>query len=213
MMRCSGASSLRCSRIAAFRSASAARLLGACDGDLRLEDRDEAGLENWSGDVELLVDDRRNSLGVGQLYERSHFRAEDAAFQSECEERVEVRNRLHELYAVGDRRQAPVDLQEGDDAFRVPQVVGERLTADLAVEGVLEEDGPKDAVPVECRAQGDAAAHGLHKVEHLLVGGIGVPGDPVRGQRIGSAAATLVEGGDEALSGANLLQLLLVHGR
>ena len=54
-------------------------------------------------------------------------------------------------------------------------------------------------------------AHLVHQVEHLLVAGVGVLGDAVELQRLGRAAAALVQCRDEARAGLGLLELIGVH--
>ena len=64
----------------------------------------------------------------------------------------------------------------------------------------------------EALAGDDPAAHLVDLVEHLGVAGVPVLRDAVEPQRLGRATAALVERGDEAVLGADLLELLLVHG-
>ena len=51
----------------------------------------------------------------------------------------------------------------------------------------------------------------MHEVEHLGVGAVPVLRDAVLRQRLRCAAAALVESGEEALSGCDLLALHAVH--
>ena len=64
---------------------------------------------------------------------------------------------------------------------------------------------------VEGRARDDAGPHLVHQVEHLLVAGVGVLGDAIELQRVGRAAAALVECGDEAGAALGFLELVVVH--
>src|SRR5690606_34753715 len=98
-------------------------------------------------------------------------------------------------------------------ALVVPQVVGGALALDLAVHRHLEQDRSDDAVATEGGAGDDAGAHLMDQVEHLVFTRVGALLDPVQLQRLGRAPTALIEGGDEALTGADLLELLLVHGR
>ena len=68
--------------------------------------------------------------------------------------------------------------------------------------------GGEDPVAVEARAGDDPGAHLMHQIEHLLVAGVGVLGDAVQLERLGGAAAALVEGGHEAGPGGDLVGLL-----
>jgi len=126
--------------MAALRSASAAAFWDSRSKS-RVRGWDESGGKNVPRHVELLVDDGFDPVRISQLDERAHLGAEYPALQAKGEELVEIGDRLHDLYAVGQRGKAPIDLQERHDVLRVPKVIGKRQTADLAVEGVLEEDG------------------------------------------------------------------------
>ncbi len=64
---------------------------------------------------------------------------------------------------------------------------------------------------VEGGAGDDPSAHLVDQVEHLLVARVGVLGDAVELQRLGGAAAALVERGDEAGAALRLLELVVVH--
>ena len=148
-------------------------------------------------DLELLSHDRVQA-GAGQLDDRSFLGAEDAVGHRAVEQVVQARHRLHQLRAVLLVGQALVDLQERHDVLDVPQVVGRRTALDLAVHGHLEQDRAHDAVAVEGRAGDDAGAHLVDEVEHLLVARVGVLGDAVELERLGRAAAALVQRCDEA---------------
>ena len=66
----------------------------------------------------------------------------------------------------------------------------------------------EDPVAAEARAGDDPGTHLMHQIEHLLVAGVGVLGDAVQLERLGGAAAALVEGGHEAGPGCDLVGLL-----
>ena len=67
--------------------------------------------------------------------------------------------------------------------------------------------------PSKARAGDDARAHLVDQVEHLLVARVGVLGDAVELERLGRAAAALVQRCDEAGATLRLLELILIHVR
>ena len=125
---------------------------------------------------------------------------------------MEAGEGLHQLHPVGLLGQALVDLEEGNDLLHRPEIVGRAPALDVTIHGPLEEDGPEDAIAVEAGAGHDAGPHLVDEVEHLLVVRPRVLRDPVELERLGRAAAALVERGDEPLARPHLLELLLVHG-
>src|SRR5262249_614714 len=74
--------------------------------------------------------------------------------------------------------------------------------------GVFEEDGPQNALAGEVGAGDDARAHVMHEIKHLVVILPGVVFDPVERQRMGGAAATLIQCRNEPRLGLHLLHLL-----
>ena len=121
-------------------------------------------------------------------------------------------HRLHQLHAVRLVGQALVDLQEWHHLLHGPQVVGTAPALDLAVHRLLEQDRAQDAIAVERRAGDDPRAHRVDQVEHLLLARIGILLEAVQAERLRRAAATLIERGDEASGGLELLVLLRIHG-
>jgi hypothetical protein len=124
------------------------------------------------------------------------------------EQRAEIRHRFHDLGTVLHVGEALVDLQEGHDVLDVPQVARRRLSVDLAIHRVLEQDGAEDPIAVECRRGDDPGTHFVDDGEHLVVVGPGVLGNAIQAQCLGRAAATLVECGDESGLGFDLVKLL-----
>ena len=124
-------------------------LVRAVDVDLGLEDGDEPLADDLHADLELLVNDGADAGRVCLLDDGAHFRAEDVAFLCAIQQGVETRDGLHELDAVLLLGEAFVDLQDGDDALLGPKEVRSEETVDLAVHGVLKEDGREDLVLVE----------------------------------------------------------------
>ena len=133
------------------------------------------------------------------------------AFLCAVQQGVETRDGLHELDAVLLLGEAFVDLQDGDDALLGPKEVRSEETVDLAVHGVLKEDGREDLVLVERRALDDACAHFVNAREHLVISMVRALVDAVRFQRLGRGAAALVERCDEALVMLHAVQLFLIH--
>lgn len=185
--------------------------IGAVDVDLRLEDGDKTLADDLHADLELLVNDGADAGRVCLLDDGAHFRSEDVAFLCAVQQGVETRDGLHELDAVLLLGEAFVDLQDGDDALLGPKEVRSEETVDLAVHGVLKEDGREDLVLVERRALDDACAHFVDAREHLIVAVVGTLVDAVRFQRLGRGAAALVERCDEALVMLHAVQLFLIH--
>ena len=103
-------------------------------------------------------------------------------------------HRLHHLGPVDNVGETLVDFQERSYVLDIPQVRGGRLTLDLTVHRVFEQDGTKDTIAVECGTGHDPRAHFVDDREHFFVVGPGVFGNTVKTQRLGRAAATLVEG-------------------
>jgi hypothetical protein len=185
-------------------------LLGALDVDLGLDDRDQTLREDLPAHLELLGHDGVQAC-ARQFDDRALLGAEDAVGHRAVQQIIEAGHRLHGLRAVLLVIQTLVDLEERNDVLDVPQVVGGRTTLDLAVHRHLEEDRAHDAVAVEGRAGDDAGPHLVHQIEHLLVAGVGVLADAVELQRLGSAAAALVQCSDETGTALSLLQLILIH--
>ncbi len=186
-------------------------LLRAVDVDLGLDDRHETRGHDLLADLELLVHHGLDAGRVGQLDDRAHLGAEHALGHGPAEELVEPVDRLHDLGTVDLVGQALVDLQERHDLLGAPEVGAGVDPFDLAVHGLLEEDRTEDPVTAEARARDDAGPHLVDEVVHRLVAGVLRLVDAVELQRLRRAAAALVEGGDEALSGLDLLKLCLVH--
>ena len=67
--------------------------------------------------------------------------------------------------------------------------------------------------PLNARAGDDAGAHLVDEVHHLLLARVGVLFDAVELERLGRAAAALVQRRDEAGATLRLLQLILIHIR
>ncbi len=145
---------------------------------------------------------------------RTHLGAEDTVGLGPVQQRIQIRDRLHELNAVLLLGQALVHLEDGHHLLVVPEVLGRGLALDLPVHGVLEENGGQDTLPGEGGAGHDAGPHLMHQVEHLLIVGPGVLLDAVQAQRLRGTAATLVQRGDEAHGAGHLLELFveIAHG-
>ena len=187
-------------------------LIGAVDIDLGLEDGDEPLRDDVLTERKLLVDDGADAIGIGLLDDGAHLRPEDVTLICTVEECAEPRDGLHELNAVRLGREPLVDLQDGDDALLLPEIVGRVEPVDLAVHRVLKENGGKDLALVECGALDDARAHLVNARKHLLVAVVGALVDAVCLQRFRRRAAALIECGDKALIVLHAGELLLIHG-
>ena len=187
-------------------------LIGAVDIDLGLEDGDEPLRDDVLTERKLLVDDGADAVGIGLLDDGAHLRPEDVTLICTVEECAEPRDGLHELNAVRLGREPLVDLQDGDDALLLPEIVGRVEPVDLAVHRVLKENGGKNLALVECGALDDARAHLVNARKHLLVAVVGALVDAVCLQRLRRRAAALIECGDKALIVLHAGELLLIHG-
>ncbi len=176
-----------------------ARLVGALDRNLRLEDRHEPMAGDLFAELELLPRDRGDAGLRGEIDDRAHLGAEHAELHRPREQLVEVGHRLHQADAVLLRLEPFVDLDDRHDAPLLPQVGRNRLALRLAVHGALEQDGGDDPVAGEGGRGDDAHPHFMHELEHLgVVAFVFAVRNPVEAQGAGRRSAALVERGDEA---------------
>ena len=185
--------------------------IGAVDVDLRLEDGDKPLRDAVLTERKLLVDDGTDAVRVCLLDDRAHLRAENVACVRAVKECAEVRDGLHELDAVRLGRKPLVDLQDGDDALFLPEIVGGVEPVDLAVHCVLKEDGGKNFALVECGALDDARSHLVNARKHLLVTVLGALVDAGCFQCLRRRAAALIECGDKAFVLGHAFELFLIH--
>ena len=162
-------------------------------------------------DLELLIDDGLDADRARPLDERAHLCSEHAVLLRTRQQGSEAGDGAHDLHAVPFRGQALVDLQERDNPLDGPQIRHRVTAIDLAIHRVLEQNGSEDVIAVEARTLDDPATHGVHQREHLVVVRILVLVDAVQLEGLGSAAAALVQGGDEAPPELHLLELFVVH--
>ena len=186
-------------------------LVGAVDVDLGLEDGDEPLADDLHADLELLVNDGADAIGVRLFDDGAHLRAEDVTLVRSVKQRVKSRDGLHELNAVLLVGKPLVDLEDGDDALLIPEEISGKEAVDLAIHCVLEEDCREDAALVERGALDDACAHLVDAREHFLLAAVGTLVDAVRLQRLRRGAAALVKCGDEAFVLGHAFELLLIH--
>ncbi len=186
-------------------------LVRARDADLGLDDRDQARGADPGGVVELLVHDRGDAGLVGVLDHRPHLGAEDLVPVRAAKQVIEGVDGLHELHVVLLGGKPQVHLEERDDVLGLPEVLGSGHALDGPVHGLHEQDRGEDPRAVERRVRYDPGPHGVDEVEHLVVGAVPVLLDAVLGERLRRAAAALVEGGEEAAAGLDLLKLCSVH--
>ena len=186
-------------------------LVGAVDVDLGFEDGDESLADDLHADLELLVDDGTDAVGVRLFDDGAHLRTEDVTLVRAVKQLVESRDRLHELNAVLLVGKSLVDLEDGDDALFLPEVVCGVEVVDLAIHRVLEEDCREDAALVERGALDDACAHFMDAREHLLLATVGALVDAVRLECLRRGAAALIECGDKAFVFGHTFELFLIH--
>src|SRR5665647_1099635 len=186
-------------------------LLRAVDVHLRLDDRHEPCVEDPQPDLELLAHVGIDARLVSPQDDGARLGAEHPVGLRSGKEVVQTGHRLHQPHAVDLLRQPLVDLHERDDVLVLPQVLGGALAGDLALHGHLEQDRAEDPLTREGRARHDPAAHLVHEVEHLRLVRVRGLVEPISHQRLGSAAAALVQRGDEACRALHLVQLSGIH--
>mmetsp|Transcript_11086 Transcript_11086/g.29364 ORF Transcript_11086/g.29364 Transcript_11086/m.29364 type:complete len:211 (-) Transcript_11086:1531-2163(-) len=170
----------------------AAVLVGRIYVHLGLKHGHEAFGDDFQGDLELLGDDRFDSLFVVLLDDGALLGAENAGFHRFVEQLVELRHVLHQLNAVLFFCQTLVDLQERHDPFLFPKVLGRGDRCDFAVHRGLEQDGADDAAAMVRRVHDDTCAHLVHLVHHFLLSRVFALLDAVQFQRLWCAPTTLV---------------------
>ena len=106
--------------------------------------------------------------------------------------------------------QALVHFHKRHNAFYIPEIVRSRLPLDVPVHRPLEQDCSENTRAGEAGAGNDARPHLVHERKHLRFVGPGALLDPVIKQRLGSAAAALVERRNEAGLRLDFLELLLL---
>ena len=188
-------------------------LVGAVDVDLGFEDGDETLADDLHADLELLVDDGADAVGVRLFDDEAHLCAEDVTLVRAIKQCVKPRDGLHELNAVLLVGKPLVDLEDGDDALLIPEEIGGKEAVDLTVHCVLKEDCREDSALVERGALDDAGAHLVNARKHLLFTVVGALVDAVCFQCLRRRAAALIECGDKALVVLHAGELLLVHNR
>ena len=185
--------------------------VGAVDVDLGLEDGDEPLADDLHADLELLVDDGADAVGVRLFDDGAHLCAEDVTLVRAVKQRVKPRDGLHQLNAVFLVRESLVHLEDGDNALLVPEKICREEAVDLAIHGVLKENCREDLVLVERGALDDAGAHLVNAREHLLLAVVGTLVDAVRLECLRRGAAALVECRDKALVMLHAPELFLIH--
>ena len=120
------------------------------DVDFGLDDGHQAGGQDLVGQIELLVDYGLDSPSFASLM-KERILVPNTPFSTAPVKTV-PRSGIASTATVRLVGQAFVYFQERDHTFDIPQVVGRTPAFDLAVEGVLEQDGPEDTVAVETGA-------------------------------------------------------------
>ncbi len=189
-------------------------LVRAVNVDLGLQDGDKPGAKDPLPDVELLLDDGRDT-GRGGLFDHgAHLRAEYVLGTGPLQQFIKVQHGLHQLYAARFPGEAPVHLEEGHHPLRIPKIVSGRPPFDFPVHRLLEENRTDQSLAREGAARHDAGSHLMDEIEHLFVARPGALIDSVEAESLGRAPAALVQRRDESLAGPDLLGLLVkvAHG-
>ena len=168
------------------------------DVHFRLDDGHESRREDLRRHLELLADDRLDPGVIGLVDDGAHLRAEDAFGHGLLEQRREPRHGFHQLCAVILTGQSVIHFHERHHALVVPQIIRRWLAFNVPVHGAFEQNRPENAVAVEAGRGDDAGAHLMDQREHLFIVGPRTFLDAVGGERLGRAAAALVQRGQKA---------------
>ena len=122
-----------------------------CTGDINFgfDDRDQASCQDLATNGELLCNDCINAGLIGFFDDRTHLGSEDAFAGTLGQQCIKFGHGLHQLHTIGVVGETFVDLQERNDTFGLPQIVGASLTFDVAVHGAFKKDCTKNAVTAE----------------------------------------------------------------
>ena len=121
----------------------------AVDVNFGFDDRHQASGQDLTTNGELLSDNCVDASLVGFFDDRTHLGAKDAlagALRKQC---IKFGHGLHQLHAIGVVSKTLVDLQERNDTFGLPQIVGASLTFDIAVHGAFEKNGAQNSIATE----------------------------------------------------------------
>ena len=129
------------------------------------------------------------------------------------EQRSKLGHGLHQLDPVLLSRKALVHFQKRHNPFHVPKIVRGGPPLDVPVHGVLEQDGGENPLAGEAGAGDDARAHLMHDRKHLILVGPRTFLDSVKTQRLGRAAAALIQRRNETGMRLHFLQLLFVEAK
>ena len=192
-------------------SASASAFSGLCDVDLGLDDRHQAGGQDLPADLELLVDDGLDARRVGQLDDRAHLGAEHALGHAAASSSSSSGIGFMTCAPSTSSARPLSTFRNGTTCLRCQRYSPVSMPSIWRSMVISKRIAPRTRSPVKLGLVDDAAAHLVDLVEHLRLAVVLVLLDAVQLQRLRGAAAALVEGGDEAVPGADLLELLLVH--
>ena len=171
--------------------------------------------EDLVADLELLVDDRLDAVGIRRLDDRAHLRAEDAVASSRARAGVEVGHRLHDLRRRSARRRGPcppsgrerpASPPTGTAAVPLPPISRSMVFSNRIAPRMR--SPPKlGLVMMRVRISWTTGRTSPRRSSTRT------RTDAVESQGLRRAAAALVEGGDETVLGLDLLALCFVaHG-
>jgi hypothetical protein len=155
-------------------------------------------LGDLRGHLKLLRHNGGDTLFGGQLDEGAHLGAENAQLHRPSKQRVEFRERLHQIDTVLLGVESLVYFKKRDNPPVCPQEGRHGFVVRLSVHCGFEQNCRNDLVSAESRRGHDAHAHLMHELEHLGVAAIGGVRNSILAQGTGSRSAALVKRCDEA---------------
>ena len=144
------------------------------------------------------------------LNERAHLGPKYRFRLGFIEQSSKLGDGLHHLDSIFLSGKTLVHLQKRHHTFYVPKVISRRLSLDVPVHCVLEQDGANNPLPVKSGAGNETRAHLMYQRKHLLFVGPGTFFDTVKTQCLGRATPALIQRRNEAGMRFNFLQLLFV---
>ena len=167
----------------------------------------------WLADLELLVDDGLDAVLVGELDHRAHLRPEHALVDRPRQQLVETRGSASSPAHRRPRRPGP--CRPSGTARPASSTTGSRPSPAPSMSRSIVPSNrmaPRMRSPLKLGLMMIRDAHGVHGVEHLVLARVRVwRRCRTWASAFGVLPAALVQRGDEAAAGADLLELLLVH--
>ena len=185
-------------------------LMWSVDVDLGFEDRHKTRSAHLFGQFELLVDNLFNASFVIIQDNRALFGTEDVlVLDGAMQQLVEAGNRLHETNVAVFVSQALINLENGNNALLLPQVITGGDSLDLAIHRHLEQDRRENMVASKRRAGDDPGPHLVDEIEHLvLIVSINLRFYPICLEGLRGRTAGLVQGRNESGRSTHAFSLL-----